>query len=63
MANDTITTNEAARELGVHPSRVRVLIREGRLPAILHGRDYIIERSALDAVRNRKPGRPKKNGG
>jgi len=55
-----IDTNKAAKILNVHPSRVRVLIREGRLPAQKVGRDWIIDEMDLDKVRKRKPGRPKK---
>ena len=55
-----ISTNEAAKELGVTVHRVRVLIREGRLPAEKIGRDWIIRWSDLDLVRVRKPGRPPK---
>ena len=58
--NDIISTNEAAKELGVTTIRVRALIRDGRLPAQKIGRDWIIRRVDLDLVRVRKPGRPAK---
>jgi excisionase family DNA binding protein len=58
--NEMISTNEAAKELGISNIRVRVLIRDGRLPAQKIGRDWIIRRSDLDLVRVRKPGRPPK---
>ena len=58
--NDIISTNEAAKELGITTIRVRALIRDGRLPAQKIGRDWIIRRVDLDFVRVRKPGRPPK---
>ena len=57
---EMISTNEAAKELGVTSIRVRALISAGRLPAQKIGRDWIIHRSDLDLVRVRKPGRPSK---
>jgi excisionase family DNA binding protein len=58
-----LTAKQAAEILGVHHSRVRVLIREGRLPAQKVGRDWIIMEPDLELVRVRKPGRPKKQKG
>jgi excisionase family DNA binding protein len=58
-----LTAKQAAKILGVHHSRVRVLIREGRLPAQKVGRDWIIMEPDLELVRVRKPGRPKKQKG
>jgi excisionase family DNA binding protein len=58
--SDIISTNEAAKELGVTTIRVRALISAGRLPAQKIGRDWIICRSDLDLVRARRPGRPSK---
>jgi excisionase family DNA binding protein len=55
-----LTAKEAADRLGVHRSRVHVLIQDGRLPAERFGRAYMIKESDLKLVRNRKPGRPKK---
>lgn len=52
------TTGTAAVELGVTPGRVRAMIRAGRMQATSVGRDWLIEPRALDAVRDRKPGRP-----
>ena len=52
------TTSTAAVELGVSATRVRALIAAGRLRTTLAGRDWLIAPKALDAVRNRKPGRP-----
>jgi excisionase family DNA binding protein len=55
-----ITTSDAAKKLGVHQTRVQVLIREGRLPAQMIGGTYVIEESNLALVAERKAGRPKK---
>lgn len=57
-----ITTAEAADKLGIHRSRVHVLIKEGRLPARLYGRTYLIEEKDLKLVESRKAGRPPKDG-
>ncbi len=56
-----ITTSEVAERLGVHRSRVQVLIQEGRLPAQRFGKVYLVEEADLKLVRDRKPGRPKKS--
>ena len=53
-------TEEAAVRLGVDPSRVRQLIRAGRLPARKQGRDWWIEEADLARVQERKPGRPRR---
>lgn len=53
-----ITTAEAAEKLGVHRTRVQVLIRTGRLPALLIGGTYVIEEKDLALVADRRPGRP-----
>ena len=58
QGSEIIATSEAAKELGITVQRLRVLIREGRLPAKKLGRDWIIRRADLDLVRVRKPGRP-----
>jgi excisionase family DNA binding protein len=58
-----LTTKQAAEILKVHHSRVRILIREGRLPAQKIGRDWIIMEPDLEKVKDRKPGRPKKQKG
>jgi excisionase family DNA binding protein len=54
----TLTTEQAAERLGITPSRVRVLIRAGRLPAQRFGRAHIINESDLKMVADRKVGRP-----
>lgn len=61
-----MTTNEAAAALGVHRSRVLHFIREGKLSAIKHGRDYWLEPAeverfkALDRPQGWKKGKPRK---
>jgi len=57
-----IGTAVAAQRLGVSQDRVRALIKAGRLPATKLGRDYFIDPKDLTLVKNRKPGRPKKQG-
>jgi excisionase family DNA binding protein len=54
-----MTTREAAKALGVSSIRIRQLIDSGRLRAVRHGRDWWIELRSLEAVRVRKPGRPR----
>jgi excisionase family DNA binding protein len=55
-----IGTAEAAQRLGVSQDRVRALIKAKRLPAKKLGRDYFIDPKDLALVKNRKPGRPRK---
>ena len=55
-----ITTAEAAARLGVHRTRVNVLIKEGRLPAQRYGRAYLIDEKDLKLVEVRPVGRPPK---
>ena len=56
-----ISTAEAARRLGVTANRVRVLIRSKRLKATKVGHDWLIDPKDLDAVKDRKVGRPRKS--
>ena len=56
-----IGTTEAAKRLGVNASRVRALIDSGRLKAIKVGREWLIDPKDLDAVKDRKVGRPRKS--
>lgn len=60
MESELISTKEAAERLGIHQTRVQVLIRSGRLPATLIGGTYLIRKSDLALVAERKPGRPSK---
>jgi len=55
-----ITTTEAARRLGVTPNRVRALIEAKRLKAFKYGREWLIDPKDLEAVKDRKVGRPRK---
>jgi len=55
-----IGTAVAAERLGVSQDRVRALIKAKRLPAKKLGRDYFIDPKDLALVKNRKPGRPRK---
>jgi excisionase family DNA binding protein len=57
---DLISTEQAARELGVTRRRVQALIQSGRLKAKKVGRSYVIRPKDLEAVRVRKPGRQPK---
>jgi excisionase family DNA binding protein len=56
-----ITTTEAARRLGVTPTRVRALIEAKRLKAFKYGREWLIDPKDLEAVKVRKVGRPRKS--
>ena len=56
-----ISTAEAARRLGVTANRVRVLIRSKRLKATKVGHDWLIDPKDLDAVKERRVGRPRKS--
>ena len=55
-----IDTTEAARRLNVTPTRVRAMINSGRLKAFKFGREWLIDPKDLDAVKDRKVGRPRK---
>lgn len=59
MSKKLLTTKEAAETLGVTVRRVQAMIKDGRLQAEKLGRDYVVKESDLDAVRERKAGRPK----
>ncbi len=55
-----VSVAQVAVELGVTPCRVRALIKAGRLRAHKPwGRDWAIQASDVDAVRVRRPGRPR----
>ena len=55
-----LTTAQVAERLGVHRTRVNVLIREGRLPAHQYGRAYLVDEKDLALVAERTVGRPPK---
>jgi len=52
---------EVARRLGVTANRVRAMIRAKRLKAIKVGHEWLIDPKDLDAVKERKVGRPRKS--
>lgn len=58
-----LTTEDAAKYLGVTPSRVRQFILEERLGSEKYGRDHLIRESDLQyfaKTGRRKAGRPQK---
>lgn len=56
-----LSTGDAAERLGVSGRRVRALIAEGKLQATYVGGGYVIEETALEAVKvYGKAGRPPK---
>ena len=55
-----ISTTEAAKRLGVTTNRVRAMIDAKRLKAIKVGREWLIDPKDLDALKDRKVGRPRK---
>lgn len=59
----TITTSDAAVELGITPSRVRQLFYAGILSAKLKGRDLFVSARSIDKAKQRKtlPGPAKKS--
>lgn len=44
---DLLCTADAAKKLGYTLQHTRLLIRQGRLPALKIGRDWVIERGTL----------------
>ena len=55
-----ISTSEAAKRLGVTANRVRAMIEAKRLKATKVGNVWLIDPKDLDAVKDRKVGRPRK---
>jgi excisionase family DNA binding protein len=53
-----LTTKEVAEKLGVTVRRVQAMINDRRLKAEKLGRDYVIKEADLEAVKERKAGRP-----
>ena len=51
-------TAASAKRLGITDGRIRQLILKGKLKADKTGRDWLILPADLDAIKNRKPGRP-----
>ena len=54
-----LSVNDVAKRLGVHHSRVRVLIRQGRLKAQKIGRTWVILEKDFKKLKIFKSGRPK----
>ena len=55
-----LSVNDVADRLGVHHSRVRVLIRQGRLKAQKIGVSWVIREKDLEKLMIKPRGRPKK---
>jgi len=53
-----LTIAAAATRLGVDPSRVRLLVRKGRIPASRFGRAWMIAEADLLAYQPRPQGKP-----
>lgn len=59
MSDRLLSVAEAAAMLGVHPSRVHERIREGSLPAVKVGHQWVVEAEDVRRiVHNARPGRP-----
>jgi len=56
-----LSVTQAARILNVNTSRVRALIRANRIKAEKVGGVWVMQRRALESVKVRKAGRPKKS--
>jgi excisionase family DNA binding protein len=64
MAEEWITTQEAANFSGLSQSHVRYLIRNGLVPGRKLGRDWVTTRRAIEEylATNPRPGRRPKKG-
>lgn len=60
--NDFITTKEAANLIGVSVKQIQVWLKAGRIPAKKYGPNWLIKNEdvAEFAVKERQPGRPRK---
>jgi hypothetical protein len=54
-----MTTSQAAKELGVHPSRVRRMATARGIGMKLTDRLWVFSAAEVEAMRVRKPGRPR----
>lgn len=56
-----LSVSQAAEQLGVTPSRVRALIKHGRLPASKNGREWVLREEDVAArlFSNPQAGRPR----
>lgn len=65
MPDGYLTVREAAQRLGVDESRIKALIKVGKLKAERFGkRMWVIKEddfAEFEATRNTKPGRPRRN--
>ena len=57
---ELLSTEEAAAMLRLHPKRVQRLAREGKLPAVRHGRRWLFRRDLL--LRGAAPANTKRGG-
>ncbi|MFY9234854.1 MAG: excisionase family DNA-binding protein [Fimbriimonadaceae bacterium] len=59
---DLITTEAAAKYLGVTQQRVRQLVVAETISATKYGRDYLLDADSVQTYKKtrKKPGRPKK---
>lgn len=58
VTDTLLDTAQAAVRLGLSRRQVQHLIHQGTLPAVKHGRDYIITPEACDALPPRPVGWP-----
>ena len=61
MSDELLTTSEAAAVLGLTVRAVQKMIENGRLEARKAGRDYLINRNALENIPKQVQGRPPKS--
>lgn len=59
--DDLLSAAQAAAELGVGQSRMSLFLNTGRLPGMRIGKVWVIRRGDLEAVGERKTGRPRKS--
>ena len=52
----TLTTTEAARELGVTAQRIRQLAAAGEIKAEKHGRDWMIDAESVEERKRKTEG-------
>lgn len=57
--HELVTVPQAALELGITEGRVRTIARTRNLGWRI-GREYLFRATDIDAMRDRKPGRPKR---
>src|SRR5262249_8329741 len=60
---ETLTAEQAAALLHMHPKRVRAPARAGKLPAPQIGRKWVFRRDGLQPLGSRRPGRPHRAAG